>query len=449
MYGVLPFSFAFLSIFNRLAARLTRKRLFNAIVLTFLAFFALFGFVLFPNHYLVHPHGAAEVWLEVLPPGLAGGVAAARNWTFSLFYCSSEMWGDVGISLLFWSLANETTSMRDAAVLYPLFGVGANVAQVIAGQALKVAGALNTGGTAAGNFQRQLQGLVLLVLVLGACILAIHEHISRSATFRPDSVDSGKGEPAPKAAKPAPRRFPSLAQYRQKQQHTFQPGDMRAAESCDESAQVPADQSTGAVDGVGATGVAWAGQQGGVSYVTHARQGPGVVMQIMDGRCHCVWREDSARRVFCQTFVADQPGAQAACDISSSGNGAFPQRASWVSERYPAAKRARPKAGSYPTPRKAQAAAPGATAVGSNGLQPAVAGEAASTPGHDRTGQAAGTESAVLQTGANADVSDGQEDASSSDAAKAEKPQKSFLDALRCALSSVRCCSACTAAVLP
>ena len=58
-----------------------------------------------------------------------------RNWAFTLFYCCSELWGDVALSLLFWGLANETTSLRDAPVLYPLFGVGANGAQTLAGKA--------------------------------------------------------------------------------------------------------------------------------------------------------------------------------------------------------------------------------------------------------------------------------------------------------------------------
>ena len=60
-----------------------------------------------------------------------------RNWTFTLFYVVSELWGDVVLSLLFWGLANDITSLRKARVLYPLFGIGANVAQVAAGRFLK------------------------------------------------------------------------------------------------------------------------------------------------------------------------------------------------------------------------------------------------------------------------------------------------------------------------
>jgi ATP/ADP translocase len=69
--------------------------------------------------------------LDVSAP--AGMVGMVRNWLFTVFYCVSELWGDVVLSLLFWGLANETTSIEDAPLLYPLFGIGANIAQTMAG----------------------------------------------------------------------------------------------------------------------------------------------------------------------------------------------------------------------------------------------------------------------------------------------------------------------------
>jgi AAA family ATP:ADP antiporter len=57
-------------------------------------------------------------------------VCMVQNWTFTLFYIAAELWGDVGLSLLFWGLANEITTHDEAPVIYPLFGVGANIAQV-------------------------------------------------------------------------------------------------------------------------------------------------------------------------------------------------------------------------------------------------------------------------------------------------------------------------------
>ena len=61
-----------------------------------------------------------------------------RNWSFTLFYCSAELWGDVVLSLLFWGLANELTDIEEAPMLYPLFGVGANVGQTLSGKMLSM-----------------------------------------------------------------------------------------------------------------------------------------------------------------------------------------------------------------------------------------------------------------------------------------------------------------------
>ena len=35
-----------------------------------------------------------------------------HQWTFTLFYVLSELWGDVILSLNFWVLANETTDHK-------------------------------------------------------------------------------------------------------------------------------------------------------------------------------------------------------------------------------------------------------------------------------------------------------------------------------------------------
>lgn len=78
----------------------------------------------------LHLHGVADGLASWLPSGLAGGVGMIRNWLFTVFYCMSELWGDVVLSLLFWGLANETTALHDASLLYPLFGIGANIGQV-------------------------------------------------------------------------------------------------------------------------------------------------------------------------------------------------------------------------------------------------------------------------------------------------------------------------------
>lgn len=96
-----------------------------------------------------------------------------RNWLFTLFYCVSELWGDVMLSLLFWGLANETTSIEDAPLLYPLFGIGANVAQTVAGAWVQGAGGVCSGAIAL------LSCSVILRLesVLGGCPSAAEDSL--------------------------------------------------------------------------------------------------------------------------------------------------------------------------------------------------------------------------------------------------------------------------------
>lgn len=175
VYGVFPCSLVFLTLFNQMAAHLTRRQMFNIIIACFMSFIGLFSTALFPNTALIHPTAFCEQLQRQLPSGFAGSVAVINNWSYSLFYCFAELWGDVCLSLLFWSLANEITSLKDAAVIYPLFGIGANVAQVCAGQVLKAVG---TGGSVAGYVQ-QMQALCTLVLALGGSVLLLHEVICR------------------------------------------------------------------------------------------------------------------------------------------------------------------------------------------------------------------------------------------------------------------------------
>jgi len=58
-------------------------------------------------------------------------------WTYALFFCVAELWGPIVISLLFWTLANEVCTVQDARTIYPLMGIAANIALVVAGGFIK------------------------------------------------------------------------------------------------------------------------------------------------------------------------------------------------------------------------------------------------------------------------------------------------------------------------
>lgn len=175
-----PASILFLLVFTGVSKRFSRRRTFNIVVGTFAAFFILFGAVLYPLRDVLHPYAAADALAAALPAGLGGAVSCIRTWTYTLFYLAAELWGDVVLSLLFWGLANDTTRMSDAPVLYPLFGIGANVAQTAAGLFLKALGALGNalgGGDADAAWGVQLRALCALTVVACGGIIALHSWI--------------------------------------------------------------------------------------------------------------------------------------------------------------------------------------------------------------------------------------------------------------------------------
>jgi AAA family ATP:ADP antiporter len=188
VYAVLPSSLAFLLLYSWGTQHFSRERLFNAIVAAFLVALAAFG-AAYPHHEALHLAAWADGLAGALPPGLAGAVGMVRNWLFTGFYCLAELWGDVVLSLLFWGLANETTSIEDAPLLYPLFGIGANVAQTAAGRGLRV-----FSDAAAGRLSvaAQLQFAVGTCLCLGAVILALHTYISRTFPLNPKGSTEGR-----------------------------------------------------------------------------------------------------------------------------------------------------------------------------------------------------------------------------------------------------------------
>ena len=145
-------------VFTKLSNILSNEKLFYALLIPFIAFFGIFGFVLYPIHDLLHPTTSADALAAWLPDGIAykSAVAVYKNWTFSLFYVLAELWGSVMLSLLFWGFANEVSTVKEAKKYYPLFGLGANVALIFSGLFVrKVSGMrrvwMASGGLAAGG----------------------------------------------------------------------------------------------------------------------------------------------------------------------------------------------------------------------------------------------------------------------------------------------------------
>jgi AAA family ATP:ADP antiporter len=133
LYGTTPMAVLFMIIYAKLANVLSRENLFYAAILPFLLFFMAFAFVIYPNVEYFHMSTETMSRLQGEFPRLYWFIAVIGNWSYSIFYIFSELWGSVVISLLFWQFANEIVRVKEAKRFYGLFGLIGNVGLIISG----------------------------------------------------------------------------------------------------------------------------------------------------------------------------------------------------------------------------------------------------------------------------------------------------------------------------
>lgn len=134
VWAILPMALFFTYLFTRFSNKFNRESVFYCMMGIFLVFFLIFSLVLYPNRDFLHPTGLADQIQQHLPRGFKGLISIFRNWTFTLFYVMSELWGTTIMTVLFWGFANEISSLKDAKRFYAILGVGANLATIIAGK---------------------------------------------------------------------------------------------------------------------------------------------------------------------------------------------------------------------------------------------------------------------------------------------------------------------------
>lgn len=176
VYGTIPGSILVMLGYAWLSRRLGKKRVFQASIGFFMAFFLVFA--------LAYPHRDAlepVAWASTVRGGLAGCLAGmVRHWVLALFYVMSELWGSVALSLLFWGFANDITRVEESKRFYALFGIGANLALVavrFVNPVIHALGSALEGWTGGDRWTSYLRALMAVVLLCGAAILALYRWI--------------------------------------------------------------------------------------------------------------------------------------------------------------------------------------------------------------------------------------------------------------------------------
>ncbi len=145
LFGVLPSAYLAKYVFDYISQRSSIRYRFNFVIGYFILFIFIFKFSL-PWHDLVKPTNIA-LFLQDKFPKLSHIVVIFSEWPSSLFYIQTELFGVFVLSVLFFSLANRVTTLKQASYFYGLFAVAANIGSIFAGRLLggKIMGRLSDG----------------------------------------------------------------------------------------------------------------------------------------------------------------------------------------------------------------------------------------------------------------------------------------------------------------
>lgn len=179
----IPSGIVFVLIYAQMCNRMTTERAFQYVIISFLLFFALFAFVLFPYNTYFHPDPEKIASYIVLLPNLKWFIVIWSKWSFVLFYVMGELWPVVVLGLV-WQLANKVTKTEEAKRFYSFFTFFGQANLLISGVAIKYFASKNHFLTYAftgvsDSTEIMLKSIMLIVLVSGLCSFFIHIIIER------------------------------------------------------------------------------------------------------------------------------------------------------------------------------------------------------------------------------------------------------------------------------
>lgn len=134
-YLVMPGAVLFTLLYAKGSDLMSNEKLFYVTISSFVIFFGLFGFVIYPNLDILHPSpDTVKAWQESCSEGLRWPLAVIGNWSYALFFVMAELWGSATLSLLFWQFANQICKTSEAKRFYAFFGLLAQFSLLLAGE---------------------------------------------------------------------------------------------------------------------------------------------------------------------------------------------------------------------------------------------------------------------------------------------------------------------------
>ena len=128
VWYVMPVAFLAVMAFSYLMNKFDFKKTFYIIISSFMIFYAIYGFILYPNlNSLIMSTEQITAMTEAAPAFFRTFLTCLGNWPITLFYTISEIWGTMAISSLFWMFANAVTMKSEVKRFFGLFSLIGNI----------------------------------------------------------------------------------------------------------------------------------------------------------------------------------------------------------------------------------------------------------------------------------------------------------------------------------
>lgn len=137
---VLPSTIFAAMLFTVLIQKFGSNKTFYIMISSFMIFYAVFGFILYPNREAILMSSEAITEAQDALPGFlkifGPVIACLGNWPFVLFDVVSEIWGIMAVASLFWQFANKITMQHEVKRFFAMYSVVGNIGVFSAGATL-------------------------------------------------------------------------------------------------------------------------------------------------------------------------------------------------------------------------------------------------------------------------------------------------------------------------